>query len=435
MVASAALTQEAAPTLVATILPADPNNLPNLTLDLQYESESKVLRWNHVTRSIELVLDFHSLDGNGSYRNFVYRKDKLFRVTGEGFTESNLYGAYTWEVVDLKSGAVNVLRSFDTGFGKEFAYAPSISPDGNWFVYCWADWSKGAEFTNHTMYLLSTTPPFTTTVLGPCDRGSQAIWSDNNETLLWTNSDGIWSAAPPSAARLIFRYPDEGPKLTIREWWPRWSSSGRYVIAYSPGAIEGGSLTVLDTQTGHIAGIPDTWEYGIPGARVGWIKNDRLVVLKPGDLTASKSFVAVGRIWKMDPSQDGLLVMEQSFPINDIDPAFLPFAPAETSTGLLVFAVFPVPDVSSLSSRQWDGGIYSFDPNSQELKKLNVLPNYVEEMLDESQLVWLPDESGVMITNWIVTGKQFIYIPSNGGLLYDLAPVVSDKARNFVWLP
>jgi hypothetical protein len=430
-------TQTPSATAVVTVLTARAASLPVLTHDLQFIQDNRVLVWNHLTGQVEVKLDMNQWREGVEDPKFTYRGAKIIRISGEGQSESySGTGAVDIDLIDTTTGKVQPLVHFDQVFGKNIVGGFSISPKGNWIAYSTGDWPQGIDhgLDNIVLHAIRLEPPYPKYKLAGyigTNLSSQGIWSPDETRLIWQDDRGIWvSDLTEQTTHLLIAQKLGTGGFTGGFIHPRseWSSSGRYLLAEVDGAIEGGSLAVFDTLTGRVSGIGDTWTYAIPGAQPCWISGDRLFIVYLGDWYEEK-FPLWGRIWSLNPESESLFSLEIEFPIEDVDVRFVPYAPTQLGDGRLAFAIrsndedmYPIPE------NRWDGGLYVVSLEDMKPKRVNVLPKEGIQIIR-----WLPDGSGALVR--YVADGSYMYVPSDGGPLWNLDAIVSQGAWFFEWLP
>ena len=424
------------------IIIADPNYLPILTHDLQFRRDDIIWLWDHLSNQIKKKVDMGLWKEGLVHPSFSYLGDKLFRISGQGNSDEPGSGPIDWEIIDLENGQVNLLRHFETGPGKEKIFWEKIAPNGKWIVYCRADWVEQNTFANNKLVLIPTTSPFKIKEYGYCDKDTQIRWSPDNRSWIWIVPGSIWFASLETPARQILPSSDYEDPFGYGSFGlddSGFSSSGRFVIVDLHGTIEG--MGVLDIQNQRLEVIPDTWQSTIPAGCPTWISKERVFVLHPGDLSGTKDLPPYGKIWLLNPGGPKMLVGDELFYLNDVDPGFIPVNLFETGSGQLLFLVLP--GNSDYAPKpppgRWDAGIYGIDPNHPIPRRTNTLPAGLGDPVCGVNPVvfWVPDGSGVLIEYLPLKedAKRYLFVPASGGPLFDLTSLIGEGARDFSWLP
>ena len=143
-------------------------------------------------------------------------------------------------------------------------------------------------------------------------------WSPDSRAIVWSDGRGmrvsdLGQPARQVAANVLAMPNDEGRGVVTHR---AWSPTGRYILARI-GHDEGSSQGIVDTQTGHLEVLPNSFDYAYPGPRAAWMQDGRLFVIRPG--AESNNVMPSGEIWRVD-SKDSALVRDLSFPIHGIVP-------------------------------------------------------------------------------------------------------------------
>ena len=416
------------------IITASAANLPAISHDLQFIQGNRVMVWNHLTGQIEVKLDMNPWREGVVDPKFTYRESKIIRISGDGQSEQG-EGPVDIELINLLTGEIELLEHLEVVSGEKIAGYYTFSPMGKWITYLTADWPQGSEKTpdNVTLTAVLLEPPYSKLKLsdftGPSFGLGQGSWSPDGSTFYLSDDQGIWeiNLNQHTVRLLIAQEIGTGGYVSLTS---EWSPSGRYLLVYSAGAIEGGTKAVLDTQTGVVSDIEGTFSYVIPAAEPGWIAGDRLFVVYPGDWYKEK-FPLMGRIWSLHPEGEAMFSLEAEFPIENVDVRFVPYSPAQLEDGRLVFAIGPNDgDMPSIPAGRWDSGLYMVSLEDLSLQRVNVLPQGRAEIV-----AWLPDGSGALVRSWTNGANIYLYIPSDGSPLWDLTALLGEGAWLFEWLP
>lgn len=252
------------------------------------------------------------------------------------------------------------------------------------------------------------------------------LWSPDSSALVWGDGRGMWLSDLKAPAHLVasnYFAPPNKPGSFF--YGPvSWSPVGRYVLLQIS-LYEGGSRAILDTQTGHVAGIPDSFEYVGPSALITWMRDGRLFILSPGG--AISGVGVTGEIWQINPESQGLLSRKAVFPISLASESY-PAAPEHLEGGRLAFAMLNASSTNYLERGLYDLPLDAFVPR----RVIGLPPAGSDEFHDFwTEVFWAPDGSGAIVrdrlANWIV------YASISTSALYDLQRIVSQDVCCFTW--
>jgi len=430
-----------APLATAPVVkPVNIAQLPSIPHDLLFLDQGNLVRWNHTTGQLE------TLSGNTTcYWASPDRRTVVLEIAKGG-------DLYEIALLDLASGAKTTLvetasRIIDL----------AISPDSQWVAYIQSEtlpdeWHCRPDLVAFGIYPFS--GPYPATIfslhlgvsqgnesespveIGYCKEGEalgfcgRILWSPDSRSILWSDAEGVWSfELGASQAKLIIpqtlNQPDYFDNRVYYPW--RWSPMGRYVLTTFQ-IFEGVTQVVLDTQTGKVAELPGTFTYGYPGSKPAWMADGRLFTIRPPLPSEYTDFPpAAIEIWRVDPQQPGMLVLENSI-LLDIAWEQIPTGdPAQLADGRLAFAI-----LSRESGDDPARGLYFADPTSLAPRKVNPLPpSLSESFYFQSGIVWSPDGQGVILQDWSEY-PMLLYAPTDGSAVYDLSLVIQGCC--FTWL-
>ncbi len=252
------------------------------------------------------------------------------------------------------------------------------------------------------------------------------LWSPDSGALVWGDGQGMWLSDLKAPAHLVAaNYIAPPNKRGTFSYSPvSWSPVGRYVLLVI-NLYEGDSRAILDTQTGHVIDITDSFEYGGPSALITWMRDGRLFIIRPNNATSGVG--ATGEIWHIDPAGQGLLSRDNVFSIS-LASESEPVAPAQLEDGRLAFAM-----LNASSTNYIERGLYVLPLDTLIPRKVIGLPPAgMDEFHDFfADVAWAPDGSGAIIrdrsANWL------IYAAIDSGALYDLQAIASQNACCFTW--
>lgn len=411
------------------------------TGNLETDRES-LMRWNQTTGQLETLSDNVTC-----YWVSADRRTVVLEIAQDG-------GIHEIALLDLASGRQTSLVETESRI-----IDLAISPDGGWAAYIQTEtlpdeWTCKPDLVNFDMYpFLSSGGQYSGTIysmpvsaseevapgspveIGHC-RGSdglgfcnRVLWSPDSSSVLWSDIEGVWSfEMGASQARLVIpqklNQPDAFDNRLYFPW--RWSPSGRYLLSALL-IYEGVNQVVLDAQTGKVAEVPGSNSYQYPGSTPAWMADGRLFTIRP-PLPSEYSFPpAAIEIWRVDPQQPDLLVLENSYKLDVVWDQVPTADPTQLEDGRLAFAV-----LSRESSDDLVRGLYFADPVSLTPQRVNALPPSLSEVFYfVSGIVWSPDGQGAILQDW-GEHPMLIYAPTDGGAVYDLSLVIHGCC--FTWL-
>jgi len=436
----AASTPTAPPSTALVVKPLNISQLPSIPHDLLFLDQGNLMRWNHTTGQLE------TLSSNATcYWVSTDRRTVILESAKGG-------DIYEIALLDLASGRKTSLvetasRIIDL----------AISPDGQWVAYIQTEslpdeWHCRPDLVAFGIYPFS--GPYPATIfslrvsvlqgnasespveIGYCKKGEtlgfcgRILWSPDSRSILWSDAEGVWSfELGASQARLIIpqtvNQPDYFDNRVYYPW--RWSPLGRYVLTTFQ-IFEGFTQVVLDTQTGKVAELPGTFTYGYPGSKPVWMADGRLFTIRPPLPSEYTDFPpAAIEIWRVDPQQPGMLVLENSLVLGVFWEQIPTGDPAQLADGRLAFAI-----LSRESGDDPARGLYFADPDNLAPRKVNGLPASLSEAFwSETGIVWSPDGHGAILQDWSEY-PMLLYVPTDRSKVYDLSLVIQGCC--FTWL-
>lgn len=419
-----------------TPTPAETNNLPTVvptstvattphfSSDLLFLSEHRLGRWNDVSNDLSLmapnVTSFASSD-NGY-------KVAMLRSRGLASQDGNLFNL---DLMDLQTNHTRTLLS-DT----QQVYQLTLSPDGRWIAY--TSLEKGG-----TIYLLTTNNSGSPIKLGTCSQSDHTLncdngplWSPDNSSLVWSDEQGVWIHTLDSdQTRLTIpgKLEVSDPKgevshIQVAFNQMTWSPQGRYLKAkISPAGSNVFWQAILDTLTGRVAEVPDSYAQAHVSSTLAWLPDGRLCQIRSSDHQQNQGPVA--KLWRVLPTRDELLLELKSFNLqsNDFPSVVYNFPELndipdwlETIDDQLVsFALF-------LPEKAQPGILFTMDLQFGTLQKINELPS------DTQMILWAPDHTGTLVRD---QQGEILFVPRDGNTPSNLVPVLGNDAQEFHWLP
>ena len=398
-------------------------NYSNETSELLYLSQGKLYRWDYVTGYtgllVENVADFNvSPDGK---KIALLRPHKM---TGNGIS------LYDLDLLDYQNKQIYSLR-LDIPRYENI----SISPDGSWLVY-----SSKDEVGK--LYVLNIEKPDEAIEIGSCQEDEVSncgfiSWSPDSDELTWSDSKGVWhinlqqkksSQLHPETVNLT---DPKGAEINIDVHFQdlQWSPIGRYLLTKVVPIASGVSWHgILDTATGRLIRVPDSYDQSRKISSVLWASDGSLLIANAGGtLEHLTPFI---KRWVVLATHDDLLISQNEYPFSS---DLLPFTTSSTDNGTSTcISWIPQHDHPnyilnmSLDSSSSPTAILSFNLDKGELSKL------IEIETVSEQILWSPDNSGALILG-PHTKIQFLNL--RNGELSDMRPKFGLDASHFQWLP
>jgi hypothetical protein len=409
------------PTVVPTSTVA---SIPHFSSDLLFLSERRLGRWNDVSDELSLmaanVVSFASSE-NG-------HQIALMRSHGITHQNENLFDL---DVMDLQTNRTRTLLQ-DT----QQVFLISISPDGQWIAYT-------TQELGGSIFLLSTENEASPLKLGNCSQPDHTlncnngpVWSLDSRSLAWSDEQGVWVYAMESdqtelavPGKLEVSDP-KGELSHIQVSFSKmsWSPQGRYIKAeISPIGSDVHWQAVLDTRTGRVAEVPDTYTQARTFSELAWLQDGSLCLIHSSN--PQQNLGPVAKLWRVLPTRDDLLQELNTFSLQSNDfpsiannlpdsndvPAWL----ESIDNHLVSFALF-------LPDHPRPGVLFTMDLKYGAVQKINELP-YNTQMI-----LWAPDHAGTLVHS---QQGEILFIPRDGSAPKNLSPILGSDAKEFRWLP
>ncbi len=318
----------------------------------------------------------------------------------------------------------------------------SISPDGQWFVYILPRKISSSNLTRTAGLATQRNR-----VLAGCDTGAGTIfalriddpdqhveisssdknlwrfaWAPDSRTIAWSDEQGIWLASinEPQprmvAPERSFIVPNG--KLGIYAP-PVWSPDRRYLLALS----QEREWEIIDTQTGYIGRVPESYNDYFPNANLVWLSDGRLFGVLAGNPSAD--LLPYGEIWSISSNDEVRLVLEQRFEIS-ANPNLYPISPYQFEDGVLAFAL-----VSINKENHQESGLFIVDESVYLPRRMSdTLP--IRSSEHSMYASWVPNGVGALIHNETGIIQRF-FVPVNGAQLSNI-PQFRRSVCCFTWL-
>lgn len=235
------------------------------------------------------------------------------------------------------------------------------------------------------------------------------VLSPDGARVTFLDGRGIWvsdfSGNPP---RLLAEHPTGFCGI----WHSvRWSPDGKYLLAELD-CYEGRGLILMEAETGLSRRIPATWRH------VGFVTTS---------LTRGNELL-VGGIEGLDQGYLERVPLggqkEEALLLSGRD--FWPTDPMELPDGRIALA--------NQRCREREGpapGIYTVDPDGQNLQFVAPLPDVSCQTLDFGKILWSPDGRAYL---YLKNGRPLLIGWTDGSALWDVRELLSG-AHNFQWRP
>lgn len=406
----------------AQVQPAGEELLQKLAFDLLFQTGDGLFRWSHLRRQVEPLLQLLP-DGSsagvypgtpvefitdGQQRRAVVLVDR--RVTANGVS------LYDLILIDFERAVVQLIQR-----ETRRVQLLSFSPDGRWLAA--AGDSSTARLLLYPLDDLSA-PVTQIYELGSCSgspRCAELAWQANEDTLAWTNADGVWIASAPAwEAELVqpARLPMVDRDGSTRDaqvvfGWLSWSPFGRYLqVEVSQPQAGARWLVLVDTRARTTAEIPNTLLP--PGSTINaaWLPDGRLftIYLEAGDGAQASRY----NLWRVFPTRSGLLAQDTSQQV---------LLPADLY-GNLVLIGSRYMLLSSQGQAEKSGLLARLDLAYGQ-------PNWLVSIPAQLLAIdWAPDGSGVLLQT---PGTGWLYARAGEDILYTLSGVLGDGLERIIW--
>lgn len=301
-----------APTLTqpAPLTAAVQNHPQGMSSDLLLISLGKLIRWDPQTHYgitlAENVSEF-SIGQSGKSVALLRRKG----VTANGAELFDL------DLLDFETKQIQKILQAKPGIARI-----SFSPDGSWLAY-------HTQESGGRVFVLQPHTPEKIIQLGACvyapaiPDSCRLIWSPDSKEILWADESGLWLASPAKGYSAILNpglveISDPNRKKTqIQANFSslHWSPQGRFVLLHvTPVKSKVSWDSVLDTRTGRMAQILESYETEANEANLSWLDDGRLAAAQISNPSAGQP--AVVRVWTLIPTSDPMLNLYRSFPLD-----------------------------------------------------------------------------------------------------------------------
>jgi hypothetical protein len=343
-----------------------------------------------------------------------------YRVTPDGryivFAFSNPDAGYPYAKLMVLDRTTGISTTISTpGFSPYI----DITPDGRYVFYATGATIFGAEVQD----------PGHQFELGQCGGRSEGTSATCHEftvapdgsQIAFTDGLGIWTArVPQGSPRLLVKheYPETGSSFCGVFRIRNWSPDNRQLLV-DVGCYEGGSTALLNTETGEIQEVPDTFTYVEAWSEVGWSPDSQQLAVANANLSGSHLFLVSAQDTDKVSS-----VFKEAPP-----PLLSPAAPHFLRDGRIGFAVWRCIDDQKPSP-----GIFAIDSDGTDLEEIAPLPavscHSYNELLEtpHSEIMWTADGAGFLLNPY---SPQLLGL-TDGSALWDVRGVLLG-ARSLQW--
>lgn len=412
------------PSPTPTVLAATTSLIPDMrtTSDLLYLYDLSLLRWDYVTGYSSLLLkDVHSF--STSLRGEIIALVRPLHVAANGIELFNLdifnfSNKQTTTIVEKIPLPAQILLSPD---GRQVAYLRASSPPALYIV----------PISN---------PKEVKEIPVPLTGDEKAIenlaWSPDSQSLIWSDWEAIWLAevsstkVHPILTNLVEVHdPDGSPiQISVRFEDFKWSPIGRYLTLKLIPSDEGVRwYALLDTKTSRLIRIPYSEEYHHRKPALLWDEAGNLIEAAPAEPPSLASPTIF--IWKIIPTQNDLLVLQNTFML--LHPSVAPGSEALPATENLSIQWLNFVHTTLLGMAVFDyreeahAAIYFFDLAE------NVVQKFIDIPMNTCCVFWSPDQHGALL---ITEDHHFYYFSTTGTYLQPLDDILGEDSMGWQWL-
>lgn len=398
------------PTAYPPVQSATADDQPPRAYHLLFLAGGELKLWNRDTGQIEDLIPFDDpAERVNRVQAYSISADRL-RVA---LLRKDASGGWELAVFDRLAGQMLWRQSLESAQVADFA----ISPNGLWVAY----------IAPQDVIVVPLEAPERAATVGQCAPACAGLlWKPGSLFLVWGDQTGVWQIDPALGV-------DQNAELLLEPFVQaitargenvygsyaplNWSPSGRFLLL-GKGLAEERPLVVLDTASGRAEELAGPFLYVDARLSLAWLQGDLLLITRAA--LPGQAVRAAGEVLQIDPATEDFFVQVNQFSVGE-SPADVPFAPHQLADGRLAFAMlnFSTPNFVETN------GIYVFDFVNPPLKS-NDLP--FGPLRD---VVWTPDGSAGLV----VTARRTLYVPADGGQIYDLRLFLGVSACCFTWIP
>jgi hypothetical protein len=398
------------------------------TSDLLFISDNRLLRWDHVTHySSSLAENVVAFSTNDNGSMIVLLRPRSMAANGIELFDLDLLDFTSKQTRHLIEGTARLLDL-------------ALSPDGAWLAYRQSPEGKPA------IRLLHLSDPTSPANLGKCEAtGSDSCtpiaWSPDSRNLLWSDPSGLWIAAAGKMPASVLHtsrvdVPDPQGKtsqIEARFSSPEWSPVGRFVLVQVvPNQSDASWHAVIDSLTGKLAQVLDSYKLAPDQISVSWLPDGRLAVARSSD--PAQQTPATIQVWDVLATNPDLLVSTGIYklPSGNLPSEATPLTISDSSNTRLRLDWIQQAHPGHLLF----GTVQPESPSETRLYDLNLLIKSFTQLTqlksEVQEVLWAPDGSGMLIIN---ANGQALFVSSDGKETTDLELSLDPPPTGFVWLP
>jgi len=398
------------------------------TSDLLFISANRLLRWDHVTHySSSLAENVVAFSTNANGSKIVLLRPRGMAANGNELFDLDLLDFSNKQTYTLIEGTSRLLDL-------------ALSPDGAWLAY------QHRLDGRSTISLMRISDPANPVDLGPCeaqpaDSCTPLAWSPDSQSLAWSDQRGLWVAgAGKGSARLLHSGTVEVPdpqgntsQIEAQLTAPEWSPVGRFVLVQVvPDQSEASWQAVIDSLTGGMGQVLDSYKTSPGQVSVSWLPDGRLAVARSSD--QEKQTPAAIQVWDVLATNPALLV---STGLYKFPAGILPSGvTSDTISNQLIYAL-RLDWIQQTTPGHVLFGVRQAENSTQSaLYDLNLLTNSVTELFqltpEIERILWAPDGSGLLI---LTSDGRALFTSADGKEIFNLEPTTGSAPTGFVWLP
>ncbi len=453
-------TQLVTSTAIPAPLPTWPARPTGPVSALMYLSQDCLLLWDPRAGGVLPIADgVTTFTASANGQVVAYLQTQPLSANGVQRIDLELYDLQTGQAVTLLKESPPLQQLALSPQGDWVAYRLDIEGGPIYALPVGKDGQAGAP-----LRLGDCTPQLT----GDCSR---LDWSPEAEGLVWSDSQGIWLAAPDMAApgmaapsmaapsmaasgkaaldqgaqnaagpaRLV--HPAEvsvvdpkgkTAKVAVHFSQPDWYREGRFVLLHVQPL--GSSVTwyaLLDTLKGKLAEVPDSYGTTPDESFARWLPDGSLLVTHASDPV--RRIPPYVRIIQVTPTSPELLIVRKAF---DLYSDAIPFSDSTRKiipTHSVDWPGYPqsgrMPLGISLTGTDTLPVLFQLELQFGQLEKLTDLP------ADVVQIYWSPDGRHGLLINSNGKNVRLVSFPAQGQVaFYDLLPVFGPEPHSFLWL-
>jgi hypothetical protein len=251
-----------------------------------------------------------------------------------------------------------------------------------------------------------------------CNSRGRLLWAPGSATLAWNDGRGLWLGGPGQEPRLL-----ASNSLVGSHSASAWSASGQYLLGWVS-YYEGGSQAVFDARSGTIIHIPGTAEYPEPVARITWMHDERLFVVRREGTPGIDGYSLSGEAWRINLAESGMRLEEDFVIASEAYGYPVMLEPVTLDGGALAFAI-----LSQSNDDFHTRGLYAFAPGDAAPIKVNGLPPVADHWVES---VWAPDGRAAIIH--LRESGTVLYVLADNRSIFDLTPALGDRLCCFAWV-